>query len=239
MTLELPELCYMCPACGNPYYGSGIGSYSVFEVTTYSDGFVDPGFPPRLWMTKCPRCGSIFAKEHLFQLPYVKKWKNWAAYLDDCQRASEKEKERELLYGSVDCTVKAGDSAIEFLEKAIEQGLYFPVTVSDAKREELRFLLHKTLWWEYNQNRKEVDDETYATFCQKMIEILAATNDSCEKELILAELYRNIGNWEESLAWLKRAPLAEKTKPFLASIGKALEARNTATVVVRKCGARL
>ncbi|MBO5653809.1 MAG: hypothetical protein J6S44_06305 [Clostridia bacterium] len=239
MTLELPKLSYLCPACGNPYYGSAIGSYTVFETTTYSDGFVDPGFPPRLWMTKCPRCGSIFAKEHLFLLPYVKKWKNMAAYLDDCQRASEKEKERERLYGTVDCTVKAGDSAIEFLEGAIRQGLYFPVTVTEAKKEEFRFLLHKTLWWEYNQSRKEVDDETYEAFCHGMIEMLLSMSHIAEKELILAELYRNIGRWEESLAWLNKVPLTEKAKAFVVAIDKALEAKNTATVVVRRCGARL
>lgn len=238
MTLELPELSYLCPACGNPYYGSAIGSYTVFETTTYSDGFVDPGFPPRLWMTKCPRCGSIFAKEHLFWLPYRPR-KNLALYLDDCHPARKRAEERERLYGTVDCTVKAGDSAIEFLEKAIEQGLYFPVTVGDAKREELRFLLHKTLWWEYNQSRKEVDDEKYTAFCQGMLEMLSSMPSIAEKELMLAELYRNIGKWEESLAWLQRVPLIEKTKPFVASIGKALGARNTATVVVRKCDARL
>ena len=234
MTLELPELCYMCPACGNPYYGSAVGSYSVFEVTTYSDGFVNPGFPPRLWMTKCPRCGSIFAKEHLFRLPYVQKWKNWAAYFDDRQRASKKEKERELLYGSVDCTVKEGDSAIEFLEKAIEQGLYFPVTVGDAKREELRFLLHKTLWWEYNQNRAHVEDEKYIAFCQKMIAMLLSMPFVKESELLLAELHRNIGSFEESLKWLERVTVTETTKPFVERIRKAARVGEKRTLVVTR-----
>lgn len=239
MTIELPGLRYMCPACGNPYYGSAVGSFSIFETTTYSDGFVYPGFPPRLWMTKCPRCGSIFAKEHLFLLPYVRHGKNLAAYLDDHHPSCRREKERERLYGTVDCTVKAGDSAIEFLEGAIRQGLYFPVTVTEAKKEEFRFLLHKTLWWEYNQSREEVDDETYATFCQGMIEMLLPMPHIAEKELILAELYRNIGRWEESLAWLNKVPLTEKAKAFVVAIDKALEAKNTATVVVRRCDARL
>ena len=33
------------------------------------------------------------------------------------------------------------------------------------------------------------------------------------KELILAELYRNIGRWEESLAWLNKVPLTENATP--------------------------
>jgi hypothetical protein len=59
-----------------------------------------------------------------------------------------------------------------FIEKAIAQGQYFPVTVPEHKKSEHKIRLHCDLWHEYNMHRKEVSDETYNELCHCIINMM-------------------------------------------------------------------
>ena len=234
-----PIIEYLCPACGNPYYGSSIASYSVFNITSYSDGSSDMDFS--LWLTRCPRCKSFFAKEHLFRFPLAPRVSQFIRYeaseIRACrsERARAEERRRERLYGSCDDPYWKNESRLEFLESAMERGLYFSPIVSEWDRAKKRIDLYRSLWWEYNRKRKKTDDEKYLAFCKDFIENLLNVGFYIEqRELMLAELYRNIGCFEESLKWLERVRPQEDTEAYVDCIKRQIELGNKKTAAVNK-----
>ena len=236
-----PIVNYLCPACGNPYFGSSIASYTVFHVFKFSDGSSRSEIPSKLWLTRCPRCRHFFAKEHLFEFPMTSRVAEFIRYdrqreYDNKQaRTKINNRENQKLYGSVDYTLRENENVIDFLEQAIEVGLYFPVNVSDSRKEELRIALHRTLWWEYNQNRDKIANEDYNALCEKLIKMLISTKSIIrEKELMLAELYRNIGNFEESFKQLEELFVNPSIQVYVDCIKKQIEQKNNRTVIVEE-----
>ena len=236
-----PIVNYLCPACGNPYFGSSVASYSVFHVVKFSDGSVCSEVPTKLWLTRCPRCRRFFAKEHLFEFPMTRRVAEFIRYdrqreYDNKQARTEiNSRENQKLYGHIDYTLRENENVIDFLEQAVENGLYFPVNVMDSKKEELNIVLNRTLWWEYNQNRDKVSDEKYNGLCENSIKLLLSTKSFiCGKELILAELYRNIGNFEESLKQLEELSINPNIQAHVDCIKKQIEQKNTTTVIVEQ-----
>lgn len=236
-----PIVNYLCPACGNPYFGSSIASYTVFHVFKFSDGSSRSEVPSKLWLTRCPRCRRFFAKEHLFEFPMTSRVAEFIRY--DRQREYDNKqartkidnRENQKLYGNVDYTLRENENAIDFLEQAVEVGLYFPVNVSDYKKEELNITLHRTLWWEYNQNRDKITNEKYNALCEKLIKLLISTKCIIrEKELMLAELYRNIGNFEESFKQLEELFDNPSIQVYVDCIKKQIEQKNNRTVIVEE-----
>ena len=55
---------FMCPACGNYFYGSNVRSYNTVGATVFSDGYSRSYYNP-FWLTRCPRCKQYFSKKHL------------------------------------------------------------------------------------------------------------------------------------------------------------------------------
>ena len=236
-----PIVNYLCPACGNPYFGSSIASYTVFHVFKFSDGSSRSEVPSKLWLTRCPRCRRFFAKEHLFEFPMTSRVAEFIRYdrpreYDNKQaRTKINNRENQKLYGNVDYTLRENENVIDFLEQAIEVGLYFPVNVSDSRKEELRIALHRTLWWEYNQNRDKIANEEYNALCEKLIKMLISTKSIIrEKELMLAELYRNIGNFEESFKQLEELFVNPSIQVYVDCIKKQIEQKNKRTVIVEE-----
>ena len=253
MTEVMPIVEYLCPACGNPYFGSSIASYSVWRAIKYSDGFVRSNVPYALWITRCPKCRQFFAKKHLFRFPMTPRVAHFIRYdrhcedalefldkyddMDKVPRTSDNDRENQELYGSYDYSLRNGESADEFLEQAIEQGLYSPVNVSENEKEEANIMLHRTLWWIYNLHIDETSDEKYVALCNKLIEMLIGTKIFIhEKELTLAELYRNIGNFEESLKHLERVIVNKDTQAHIDCIREQIKLENRKTAIVEKHG---
>ena len=231
---------YLCPACGNPYYGSSVGSYSVFHFVKFSDGDVRSELPSELWLTRCPRCRQFFSKKHLFKIPLSPRAAQFIRY-DRMQendrraaRATDGEKRNRMIYGSLDYTLGDGESAIDFLEEAIECGLYFPVSVNEYEKRALSIDLLKTLWWEYNKKRIMINREKYNRLCENLAKILEGADGFCERDLMLAELYRNIGNFEESRKYLDAVRVSDKNKALVDCINEQINIRNTKTVIVEQ-----
>ena len=236
-----PIVNYLCPACGNPYFGSSIASYTVFHIFKFSDGSSRSEVPSKLWLTRCPRCRRFFAKEHLFEFPMTSRVAEFIRYdrqreYDNKQaRTKVNNRENQKLYGNVDYTLRENENVIDFLEQAVEVGLYFPVNVSDSRKEELRIALHRTLWWEYNQNRDKITNEKYNALCEKLIKLLISTKCIIrEKELMLAELYRNIGSFEESFKQLKSVRINPDNLAHVNCIREQIKQKNNRIVIVEQ-----
>ena len=195
MIVEIPRLEYMCPACGNYFYNSGVRSFSIFGSIRYSDGVSKTDYDP-FWVSQCPKCMQYVANEHLFRLPFPVSVDFGVDEPKFRRPYTVKDNQK---YGRVDCF--EGYSRKAIVEKIIAQGMYFPITVSEASRRSHKRLLYRELWHEYNMHRDEIADEVYHNVCRELIEMPADSSDE-RFRLTLAELYRNIGEFEKCLAIL-------------------------------------
>jgi hypothetical protein len=216
----------MCPACGNYFYRSNVRSYNTFGATVFSDGYSHACHNP-YWLTQCPKCKQFFAKEHLFEMlesvcvlpmePHLSRW--------------VKEKiENDKLLGHLDGYFTEEETKADFIEKAIAQGQYFPVTVPEYKKSEHKIRLHCDLWHEYNMHRKEVSDETYNELCHCIINMMEDTIYT--KLLTLAELYRNVGDFEKCIELLDGVSRNDNTAKFIDGIREAALKKNKKTLVI-------
>ena len=226
MIVEIPQLTYMCPACGNYFYNSGVRSFSIFGSIRYSDGVSKTDYNP-FWVSQCPKCKQYVANEHLFRLPFPV---SVEFGLDDPKfRRPYTVKDNEK-YGRVDCFEGGNRKAI--VEKILAQGLYFPITVSEASRRSHKRLLYRELWHEYNMHRNEIDDEVYCNVCRELIEMLSDSRD-IRFRITLAELYRNIGEFERCLAILDEVNDESALGGAVERIRSEALKKNKRTVVIK------
>ena len=233
-----PIIEYLCPACGNPYFGSDIVSYSVFRSELYSDGYVEDFCGSKPWLTRCPRCKSYFANEHLFRIPMTASMRRIAQHeaigtpVSRCDPAMPRYRSKNLC-GRLSSPLDEGESVMSFLEKASYKGLYFPIRVSEGARRSCEFRLKRSLWWEYNRAREEVEDFVYDALCNDLIDMLKKWPRLDEyAELTLAELYRNIADFESSLEHLKKVEITDKTAPIVSCIMRNIEDESTLVALV-------
>ena len=225
MTIVEPTLAYLCPACGNPYYSSSIGSYSIFDPIRFSDGSSEPNFYLPLWVTRCPECQQFFSKNHLFLIPFPD------MRSEERIRMVRRYRREKRNYGSCDNMFMENESKVSFLEKAMKQGLYFPITVGEHQRKKETTELGVTLWWEYNRRQVDCDDEKYPELCKWLI----SRWDDSERvvdSLTMAELYRNIGDFEQSKVWLDKTEDLKENLPYIECIRKQLEIGNRKPVTL-------
>ena len=225
MIVEIPQLEYMCPACGNYFYNSGVRSFSIFGSIRYSDGVRKTDFDP-FRVSQCPKCMQYVANEHLFRLPFPVPVDFGLEERERRRRYTVKNDEN---YGRVDCFNGGNRKAI--VEKIIAQGLYFPITVSEKSRRSNKLFLYRELWHEYNMHRDEIDDAVYCNVCRELIEMLA--DSSGERfRLTLAELYRNVGEFEKCLAILDELNLEKERRDAVERIRSEAMKKNKLTVVI-------
>jgi hypothetical protein len=225
MIIDIPELTYMCPACGNYFYNSGVRSYTIFGSIRYSDGVSKTNYDP-FWITQCPKCTQYVAHEHLFRLPFPV---SVDLGLDEPAFKKRYTVKGDEKYGRIEF-FGYGDGRMELIEKILAQGQYFPITVSEATKKWHRCLLYRDLWHEYNMHRDKISDEVYYGACKELIGMLEGRTDE-RFRVTLAELYRNIGEFEKCLAILDCLH-AEKMADTVERIREEALKGNTLTVVV-------
>lgn len=239
------ELNSMCPACGNYYFESGVVSYNNFGATAFSDGYTIGSNEP-YWLTRCPRCKQFFAKSHIFKLPRsvspefdtstlirlidkTQDEKNRELY----KHRLEEKRKKEALYGHLGGRFNDENTKAGFIAEAISQGQYYPVLVTEREKDDFRLRLHKDLWHEYNIKRETVSDKDYGELCYKIIDMIESRKVLLYNDRItLAELYRNVGEFEKCLLLLeffKRPNTAEK---YIDKIRDEAMKQNKATVTV-------
>ena len=226
MTEVDPILEYLCPACGNPYYSSCIGSYTIIDTERFSDGSSWHDFSFYTWLTRCPECKQFFSKKHLFHFPISR---NVAFLLQLSEANGNSERRNKRRYGNFDFCLNDGECMLEFLEKAKEEGIYFPITVGEEERSQVYIALYRDLWWHYNYIGGLYEDKKYVDHCQKLIDMLLSHEMTEETRLIVAELYRNIGEFEESGRWLADVVPNEKTALYIDCIKKHNKIKNRKT----------
>ena len=216
MIIKEPTLSYQCPSCGCYYFSSSVVSYSVFSVDLYSDGSWDPHGHAGLWLTHCPRCHAYFSLSHLVRLSSPPK-----PAAGEC-------------YGFVDYYRNGCESRyhVPFWHEAVAGGLFFPPSVDEDAREEEELDARLWLWHALNRHRDEhdevFDESYYCATCRMLIDRIEATND--KHRLILAELYRNLGEFSASLDMLHSVEDPQKHEALLQAIRRAAEEGNDRTV---------
>jgi len=199
-----PAEFFKCPNCGQVYTrGSLISGNSSGEIL-YSDGkskaLMNPDFP---LIEKCKNCGKFFWLDYENQIEINKKNKNKIRKDKSIPRIdpSSISEYYKLMYskfyefyGYVNI-YDAHFLTLNEYQELIDSGFH-------KNDHELKYFRNR-LWWAYNDKfRKNNDVEltneeetAYENNCLKLIEILDI-NDIDEK-LMIAELYRNIGNFTE------------------------------------------
>lgn len=223
------QISLMCPACGNYYYGSGVRSYNTFGATVFSDGYIRACHNP-FWLTRCPKCNQYFAKEHLFELPIPIDVIPENPYLP---YKAKKLLENTEQFGRLDGYFSDEETKMDFIEKAIAQGQYYPINVHESEKAQFKLRLHKDLWHEYNMNRDKRSDEVYIKLCRDIIDMMEdKTMLTYEDRLTLAELYRNVGEFERCLIMLDGMNRNQNTVKFIDAISAEALKKNEKTVVV-------
>ena len=220
----MQALAYMCPACGNYFYESAVQSYSNFGAVYFSDGVCLGGYTPS-WLTRCPRCKQYFAKKHLFKLPKPVMPREIHSWRDKSPGYDLKEQ-----YGDIDY-IYSDKKDVDLWEEVICQGIYFPITVREWDKKEYEALAYIALWRSYNHS-EEKNDERYIEVCKKITELLWVRND--EQKLILAEVYRNIGEFEESLKYLDSVSDIDSYRDTINCIRNQIEKKNIKTARVER-----
>ena len=217
---------FMCPACGNYFYGSNVRSYNTVGATVFSDGYSRSYYNP-FWLTRCPRCNQYFSKKHLFELPESIRVFPESPHLS---RQTIEKLENDKLFGRINGYFDESETKKEFIEKAIAQGIYFPIMVSNYERKKHELQLYKDLWHEYNIDRSGVSEDTYDELCKRLLDMISAIR--IEDKLTVAELYRNIGDFKKCLATLKAIQPNERYNIFIERIQQEALQKNKMTVTV-------
>lgn len=190
-----PDYIYKCPGCDNLLRNEIVMSSNTFGAKLYSDGkAVSPMLPEPIILTSCKKCNTMFWLSHLRTLGSI----GW-----DTSENPEWENAEELELLDIP----------EYLN-ALKIGI--------AKNKKEEIFIREKIWWLYNDrirnNRKlflnENDELIYLENISKFIKllnqssilnkILSLFNLNNKKHTItLAELNRNLGNFEDCIRTLK------------------------------------
>lgn len=195
---EYPRLRYRCPSCSLPYLESAYRSYGMLGFAAFSDGSVDPLAHRSLWLTRCPCCHAYFAKKHLLPLE---------APLDSDEPCGSLDRDREKRY------------SIPFWESVLARGLFFPDTVDMKERRETLLKARISLWQAANRNRVGFGEGKYQRLCRALLCEIAPERDT--DRLTVAELYRNLGDFDAALGALLFVREKRKHAPRFSAIERA------------------
>lgn len=202
-----PQIAYKCPNCGNPYIASQYMSYNTFGATFYTDGTCCAPMKPKLdWVTRCPKCGEFFAKEFLTEIKPIP-----TTYIvrKDLARC-----------GRVDDCFDVNDAWIN--------GLYFPPATPQDKIAKIHLQLRISRWRYDNHNEPRITG--YKENCLEILKELNPTDD--QSRLIVAEINRNIGDFDASIKMLGNIDNYSKYSNYIASIGKYARNKQTNTATL-------
>ncbi|MEN8193803.1 MAG: hypothetical protein ABFS12_13355 [Bacteroidota bacterium] len=178
---------FRCPLCHNYISRGTISSGNTFGAVYYSDGKqVAPMLPEIIQITKCRNCGNIFWITDENIIDTIQSWEINSKYTD-IQKAD---------FLNVDDYIVA-----------------LHLNLFDSEEQE--FFLRLRLWWEFNNSnrynksqsnsdkiiwRNKREKKYWKENILRLIELFDKNSD--DKKLIVAELYRNLGEFEKSIELL-------------------------------------
>ena len=173
-----PNYIYECPNCGNLIQSRSLMSGNTFDAELYSDlKRIAPMLPEFPDLTDCKKCRNIF---------WLSKTKNIGKYSwgDDPNPLRENADLAEFL-------------SIHNYFKALN------TNVVENLNEELH--IRKRIWWSFNDRIRNggklfrfVNDEVrWKANIDRLLELLDI--EQVDQKIMVAELYRNLGNFERCL----------------------------------------
>lgn len=174
-----PNYVYECPNCRNLLIKRSISSENTFGAKIFSDGKrivrMFPEFPN---LTKCKKCDTIF---WLSKLEAIGTYKSANPDNPKWQKAD----------------------LAEFLD-IDEYNIAIKTGVAENKKEEL--FIRQRIWWAYNDRYRndckifidEDDELNWRANVNELMNLLDQTDIS--HSIILAELNRNLGNFEKCIS---------------------------------------
>lgn len=198
-----PNLIYKCPNCDNLLKNQSLLSGNTFDGKIYSDGKrIYPLLPEFPDLTKCKKC------EHIF---WLSKSREIGSYSWDDQQ--------NLLWLNADNA--------EFL--TIDE-YFIALSISEAHDRSEEFYNRQRVWWAFNDRVRNGNDlynsEEEKTIWESNINglIKILDPDDVSQLIMIAELNRNLGNFEISLTIFESLD-----KPFLDWLKDAF---------IKKCSAK-
>ena len=172
-----PSEYYKCPHCGQISMRGSLISGNTFGAELFSDGKrIAPMLPEFPLIVKCKNCKMFY-------------WLN------------EKNKVPELNFPNKTENVNIKADEAEFL--SIDEYQEIIDSKFNENEDEHKYFRMR-LWWAFNDKLRENNNEDFSESenklfefnCLKLIDIL--NKDDINEKIMIAELYRNIGNFIES-----------------------------------------
>ncbi|MFC2110873.1 hypothetical protein ACFLQ5_00320 [Bacteroidota bacterium] len=196
-----PEIIYQCPNCENLLSIGSLVTANTFGAKLYSDGKrIAPMFPDSPEITKCPICEGIFWLTKLKEIGERELWDEESEWKD------VRNAEFLTLY--------------EY-QSALENKIY------ETKEDEV--YLRQRLWWAFNdrvRNKKpqfisDSEEKSWLDNVNKLIDLLDI--ELLEQKIMIAELYRNLGDFNkcmevintiknDEMEWIRQAFIIECIK---------------------------
>jgi len=194
-----PSHIYQCPNCDNLIKRGSLMSGNTFHSKLYSDGKrVAPMLPEFPDLTKCVKCGTILWLSKMKAIGTLK--------LGDKQNTPWKNAD------------EAGFLSLDEYFIALNNGM--------AKTVEDELFIRRKIWWAYNDRVRngaslfddEGDESRWGENCAELIKLL--DSEDTNQRIMIAELRRNLGDFEaclaiieqiedDALTWLKDIFIAE------------------------------
>jgi hypothetical protein len=199
-----PEI-VKCPSCKEKQQRPTLISGNTFGASYYSDGKrIAPMLPQYPYFVKCPKCTKFFKIAH-------------------------EEIAREMSFDRDSIIPFVKFLTVDELLQAIESGL---VNGNDDDILSLRIELWQTFNDSIRDGQKEIPrKELYEDNCRKILSELTEQNND-ETYLTCAELWRNIGEFNQCASFLGKINSSEKFKDYISAINAACDVQNTLTVCV-------
>jgi hypothetical protein len=209
-----PDLIYKCPHCGNFLKNSSLLSGNTFCALLYSDGKqvarMLPEFPN---LTKCKKCDSIFWLSEIEEIGECE-WSGEDNIPQDWKNAPFAEflSINDLFRALTENSIKKRKTLIRQIAEFLSiNDLFRALTKNSIKKRET--LIRQMIWQKFNdrvrvgkdtlfveQNEKDL----WESNCNALINLLNINNNN--QKIMIAELYRNIGQFEKCLKIINELP---------------------------------
>jgi len=172
------KIIYKCPECGKLTGIYGLTSVNTYGITLYSDGFAHGMmYGEDAEIGKCPKCKTIY----------------WL-------------KEENIIGEYTPITINTKWSNAKEPEVLNEKDYIDVLNEKMYRNKEEEYYLRKCFWQVFNRKRFETEftkeeKKIYDSNCKQLIKF--CNMDNINDKLMVAEIYRNMGNFSECIAILE------------------------------------
>jgi tetratricopeptide (TPR) repeat protein len=195
-----PDFIYKCPTCGQRIYRGSLSSGNTFNADFFSDGKMNaPMLPEFPKLTICPKCNTIF-------------------WIDKAEKIAER--------GNLS---KRNNEEFKACFLNIEEYLSALNNKEICSRPYEEYYIRLKLWYAFNDRvryekslfQNDLEESQWRENCLHLIKMLAGN------QKLIAELKRNLGEFEESLAILDNMELSSKPDWEIEQMRYACKTQNS------------